>query len=109
MSFWDRQARREQVEPFYNFVDELWRGTFGDHADFSNALYDGDFSKSLQEAQAGKHRYALSAINFEPGARVIDIGCGWGAMLNVVREAGGNALAWGALIRSSCKSTGFGT
>jgi cyclopropane-fatty-acyl-phospholipid synthase len=85
-------AERAQVEPFYNFIDELWRSTFGQHADFSNALYRGDFSKSLEEAQADKHRYVLNAINFAPGHRVIDIGCGWGAILRVVRQAGGTAV-----------------
>ena len=102
-------ARQENVEPIYNFVDELWRCTFGETADFSNALYNGDFSKTLERAQADKHRYILDAIDFHPGARVLDIGCGWGAMLNVVAKAGGSAVGLTLSRRQveSCRRAGL--
>jgi cyclopropane-fatty-acyl-phospholipid synthase len=102
-------ATRENVEPIYNFIDELWRATFGETADFSNALYDGDFSKTLEEAQADKHRYILGSIGFRAGSRVLDIGCGWGAMLNVVKKAGGTAVGLTLSRRQaeSCRRAGL--
>src|SRR6266516_2875827 len=102
-------AERANVEPIYNFLDELWRATFGEAADFSNALYDGDFSKSLEQAQEDKHRYVLDAIGLEPGDRVLDVGCGWGAMLKVVRGSGGHAvgLTLSGRQRESCRRKGL--
>jgi len=85
-------ASKEQVAEVYNYIDELWRVAFGENADFSNPLYDGDFSKSLEQAQKDKHAFVLKGINLRPGARVLDIGCGWGAMMKAVEDAGGKAV-----------------
>ena len=39
---------------------------------------------TLDEAQRAKHEYILKGINFKKGDRVLDIGCGWGPMLQAV-------------------------
>jgi cyclopropane-fatty-acyl-phospholipid synthase len=62
------------------------RLALGDMADFSGAKYDGDFSLTLDQAQRRKHEYVAERIGIEPGKRVLDLGCGWGALLNYVRE-----------------------
>jgi cyclopropane-fatty-acyl-phospholipid synthase len=61
----------------------------GELADFSGAKYDGDFSLTLEQAQRRKHEYVAEQIGLAPGQRVLDIGCGWGAMLDFVRRRGG--------------------
>src|SRR5436190_15415856 len=61
-------------------------------ADFSGAKYDGDFSLSLEEAQARKHDYVAEQIGIGPGRRLLDLGCGWGALLNAVRNRGGTGV-----------------
>ncbi len=60
----------------------------GELADFSGAKYDGDFSISLAEAQRRKHEYVAEQIGIGPGKRILDLGCGWGALLDSIRRRG---------------------
>lgn len=85
-------ANQEDIASTYDYVDELFRLTRGEMGDASCALFDGDYTKSLQQAQRDKHEFILQSICFEPGQRVLDIGCGWGPMLRVLRDLGGQAV-----------------
>ena len=58
-------------------------------ADFSGAKYDGDFSLSLEQAQRRKHEYVAEQLGIGPGRRVLDLGCGWGGLLDYIRGRGG--------------------
>ena len=82
-------ADRNDVEFTYSLIDSIFRLSLGELADFSGAKYDGNFSLSLEEAQERKHTYIAEQIGIGPGRRVLDLGCGWGPMLNVVRRLGG--------------------
>ena len=85
-------ATQEQIEATYNYMDELWRLSLGENADITGAMYDGNFSKTLEQAQQDKHEYILEHTNFKPGYRVLDIGCGWGGLLKTVKERGGHGI-----------------
>src|SRR5262245_12516856 len=85
-------ATRQEIESTYNYMDALFRLTYGTNGDISCALYHGDHSKTLQQAQYDKHAYILDAIRFKPGFSVLDIGCGWGPMLKAVTNKGGRAV-----------------
>ena len=85
-------ANQQEIEETYDFMDEIVRVSFGEYADVTCALYNGDFSKTLQQAQQDKHEYILKAIHFKAGARVLDIGSGWGPILKTVKERGGHAI-----------------
>lgn len=85
-------ANQQEIEEIYDFMDEIFRLSFGEHADLTCALYNGDFSKSLAWAQRDKHEYILNGIRFKPGFRVLDIGCGFGPVLKVVKERGGHGV-----------------
>ena len=82
-------ADRADLEFTYSLIDRIFRLSLGELADFSGAKYDGDFSLSLEEAQRRKHDYVAEQIGIGPGRRVLDLGCGWGALLDYVRERGG--------------------
>jgi len=85
-------ATREEIEATYNYMDKVFRVSLGEHGDITCALYNGDFTKTLEQAQKDKHDYILDAIHFKSGVRVLDIGCGWGPMLKAVKERGGYAV-----------------
>lgn len=85
-------ADRSDLEFTYSLIDRLFRLSLGELADFSGAKYDGDFSLSLEEAQRRKHDYVAEQIGIGPGRRVLDLGCGWGPLLNVVRNRGASGL-----------------
>ncbi len=85
-------ADRKDLEFTYSLIDRLFRLSLGELADFSGAKYDGDFSLSLEEAQRRKHDYVAEQIGIGPGRRILDLGCGWGPLLNSVRERGATGV-----------------
>src|ERR1700761_2878361 len=85
-------AERREIDFSYSLTDRVVRRSLGELADFSGAKYDGDFTLSLEEAQRRKHRYVGQQIGIEPGRRVLDLGCGWGGLLNYIRGIGATGL-----------------
>jgi len=85
-------ADRADLEFTYSLIDRIFRLSLGELADFSGAKYDGDFSLSLEEAQRRKHDYVAEQIGMAPGRRVLDLGCGWGPLLNFIRSRGGSGV-----------------
>lgn len=85
-------ASQKQIEQIYDVFSEKLRIDLGENFDFTCAFYNGDYSKTLKQAQEDKHEYILKNIAFKKGMRVLDIGCGWGPILKAVEEKGGKAV-----------------
>ncbi len=81
-------AERSDLDFTYSVTDRIIRLSLGELADFSGAKYDGDFSLSLEQAQRRKHEYIAAQVGIEPGRRILDLGCGWGGLLDYIRRAG---------------------
>ena len=92
-------ADRADLDFTYSLTDRIFRLSLGELADFSGAKYDGDFSLSLEEAQRRKHAYVAEQIGIGPGRRVLDLGCGWGGLLDFVRRRG--AIGVGVTLSSA--------
>ena len=85
-------AEREELEFTYSLIDRVLRIRLGELADFSGAKYDGDFSWTLEEAQRRKHEYVAEQIGLAACCRVLDLGCGWGPLLDYSRSLGAAGL-----------------
>src|SRR3954453_22937555 len=85
-------ADRKDLDFTYSLIDRIFRLSLGELADFSGAKYDGDFSPSLKEAQRRKHECVAEQSGIAPGRRVLDLGCGWGPLLNFVRTRGAEGV-----------------
>ena len=85
-------ADRGDLEFTYSLIDRIFRLSLGELADFSGAKYDGDFSLTLEEAQRRKHEYVAEQIGIGPGRRVLDLGCGWGPLLDFARRRGATGV-----------------
>ena len=102
-------ADQKDLEFTYSLIDRIFRLSLGEMADFSGAKYDGDFSLTLEEAQRRKHDYIAEQIGIEPGRRVLDLGCGWGPLLNYVRSrrATGLGVTLSSAQAEACRRNGL--
>jgi cyclopropane-fatty-acyl-phospholipid synthase len=102
-------ADRRDLEFTYSLIDRIFRLSLGELADFSGAKYDGDFSLSLDEAQRRKHEYVAEQIGISPGQRVLDLGCGWGPLLDFVRrrDATGVGVTLSSAQAAACRRHGL--
>jgi cyclopropane-fatty-acyl-phospholipid synthase len=85
-------ANRREIEFTYSLIDRIFRLSLGEHADFSGAKYDGDFSLTLEQAQRRKHEYIADRIGIGAGRRLLDLGSGWGPLLSFAREQGAEGV-----------------
>jgi cyclopropane-fatty-acyl-phospholipid synthase len=81
-------ADQRDIDFTYSLTDRVFRLSLGELADFSGAKYDGDFSLSLAQAQQRKHEYVAEQIGITTGRRLLDLGCGWGPLLDFARTRG---------------------
>nr|WP_315228176.1 cyclopropane-fatty-acyl-phospholipid synthase family protein [uncultured Limnohabitans sp.] len=79
----NRNTRRNSAKNIHAHYDlgnafyELWLdGTMN----YSSAWFNGDRSQPMAQAQNAKVRRALRMVDVKPGDRVMEIGCGWGAL-----------------------------
>jgi cyclopropane-fatty-acyl-phospholipid synthase len=85
-------ADRSDMDFTYSLTDRVIRLSLGELADFSCAKYDGDFSLTLEQAQRRKHEYVAEQIGISPRRRMLDLGCGWGPLLNFAHSEGATGL-----------------
>ncbi len=85
-------ADRADLDFTYSLIDRIFRLSLGEMADFSGAKYDGDFSLTLEQAQRRKHDDIAQQIGIQAGRRVLDLGCGWGPLLNDIRRRGASGV-----------------
>lgn len=85
-------ATKEQIINTYDYMDDVFRLTFGECADCSCAMYNSDYSMTLEEAQQNKHDFIFRALNLKRDFRILDIGCGWGPMLRSAKNRNGTGV-----------------
>ena len=86
-------AEKKDLDFTYTTIDEIFRLSIGETADYSGAKYDGDFLMSLEEAQKAKHTFIADSLHIKKGSKVLDMACGWGPFINYfTRERGAKGL-----------------
>ena len=50
-------ANKSDIDFTYTTMDRIFRSSIGETADFSAAMYNGNFSMTLSEAQRFKHEF----------------------------------------------------
>ncbi len=75
-----RHGSRKNIHAHYDIGNPFYRLWLDETMNYSSALFEGDFNKPTAEAQAAKVRRAISECALPPGGRLLEIGCGWGAL-----------------------------
>ena len=71
---------RDAVRHHYDASDALYR-LFLDEAMVYSCAYFGTGTETLEEAQRAKLELVCRKLALSPGDRLLDVGCGWGALL----------------------------
>jgi cyclopropane-fatty-acyl-phospholipid synthase len=84
-----RQGSRKNIHAHYDLGNPFYRLWLDESMTYSSAWFAGDTTQSLAQAQRAKMRRAVADSGVQPGQRLLEIGCGWGATaLTAAREFG---------------------
>ena len=75
-----RQGSKKNVHAHYDLGNAFYRHWLDETMNYSSALFGGDNTQSMPQAQAAKMRRALHECGVQQGQRLLEIGCGWGAL-----------------------------
>ena len=88
-----RRGSRRNIHAHYDLGNAFYALWLDPSMNYSSAWFEGerrgDEADDLVAAQQAKMRRALAECAVQPGQRVLEIGCGWGALAELcAREAG---------------------
>jgi cyclopropane-fatty-acyl-phospholipid synthase len=92
-------ASPEAIRAHYDLSDEFFRLVIGPEMVYSCALFEGD--DDLAAAQLRKLDHHIASAGAYGASRVLDIGCGWGALLRRLVEQAGVQTAVGLTLSRS--------
>jgi cyclopropane-fatty-acyl-phospholipid synthase len=79
----------ENIPAHYDLGNDFYAKWLDETMNYSSALFHGDFTQGMAQAQHAKVERALRAAGVQPGARVLEIGCGWGALAEMATQTFG--------------------
>lgn len=85
----DRRGARRNIAYHYDLGNRFYETWLDASMTYSSALFLQP-SMTLEDAQRAKIDALLARLKLEPGARLLEIGCGWGSLaVRAVETAGG--------------------
>ena len=78
-----RNGSRKNIHAHYDIGNDFYQLWLDPSMTYSSALFSDGHVENLQDAQQAKYRRILNEIDVEPGARILEIGCGWGGFAEV--------------------------
>jgi cyclopropane-fatty-acyl-phospholipid synthase len=88
------QGARKNIHRHYDLDTEFFRLWLDSNMVYSGAYFSAP-SLTLEQAQVAKMDYICQKLNLQPGERVVEIGCGWGALaLHMAKHYGVSVQAF---------------
>ncbi len=85
----NKRNSSKNIHAHYDLGNAFYSAWLDPSMTYSSAWFDGNPHQDLQAAQLAKVRRALRMAQVQPGARVLEIGCGWGGLAEIgAREFG---------------------
>jgi cyclopropane-fatty-acyl-phospholipid synthase len=83
-----RRGSRRNIAAHYDLGNDFYSLWLDPGMTYSSALYEGDATRPLEDAQHAKHERALTRLALRQGAHVLEIGSGWGAFAELAARRG---------------------
>jgi cyclopropane-fatty-acyl-phospholipid synthase len=83
-----RRGSRKNIHAHYDLGNAFYRLWLDETMNYSSAWFDGDRGRPLPQAQQAKVARALDECGVAPGHRLLEIGCGWGALAEAASARG---------------------
>lgn len=83
-----RAGSRRNIAAHYDLGNAFYRLWLDETLNYSSAWFNGRTDQPLAEAQRAKMRRALNECGARPGQRVLEVGCGWGAVAELAARQG---------------------
>ena len=88
------RGSRENIHRHYDLSSDFYRLWLDPQMVYTCAYFQSP-SVTLEEAQVAKMDYVCRKLRLQPGERVVDAGCGWGALaLHMAKNYGVNVRAF---------------
>jgi len=94
-----RANSQKNIHAHYDLGNAFYSQWLDETMNYSSAWFDGRFDQSMVQAQHAKVRRALECAGVRAGDRVLEIGCGWGALAEMA------AVDFGASVTGVTLST----
>jgi len=75
-----RAGSRKNIHAHYDLGNDFYKLWLDETMNYSSAWFDGNPDLPMPLAQTAKVRRALDEAGVKAGSRVLEIGCGWGAL-----------------------------
>jgi len=75
------RGSRRNIAAHYDLGNAFYAAWLDESMTYSSAMYRGDANRSLEAAQSAKLDRIVELLDIEGGERVLEIGCGWGALI----------------------------
>lgn len=82
-----RAGSRRNISAHYDLGNEFYACWLDAGMQYSSAIFNGA-TQTLEAAQSNKLQRIVCHLALQPGQRVLEIGCGWGALAERIVEGG---------------------
>ena len=87
-----RANSQKNIHAHYDLGNTFYKLWLDETMNYSSAIFGGDMGQPLADAQKTKVRRALELTHVKAGDRVLEIGCGWGALAEMATTEFGASI-----------------
>ncbi len=73
-----RNQAKDNIQAHYDLGNDFYRSWLDGTMTYSAGLFEGDSTRSLEQAQEAKYERILRRLNVRAFDHILEIGCGWG-------------------------------
>jgi cyclopropane-fatty-acyl-phospholipid synthase len=83
-----RNGSRRNIHSHYDIGNDFYRLWLDPSWTYSAAIFDGNYSQPLEQAQHRKYQRIIDTLGLRAGDRVLEVGCGWGGFAEQAARQG---------------------